>query len=90
MLNLGKRGSGLDLLDAGGIIAGTHHERWDVTGYPNGISGEDIPIYGHICALADIFDALCSKRVYKDPWTTEQVFEYIQSESGTFFEPHFS
>ncbi|PKG39678.1 DUF3369 domain-containing protein [Psychromonas sp. Urea-02u-13] len=80
-------GSGLELLDAGAIIAGTHHERWNGTGYPNGLSGEDIPIYGRICALADIFDALCSKRAYKEPWGIESVLEYIQSESGAFFEP---
>lgn len=80
-------GSGLELLDAGAIIAGTHHERWDGTGYPNGLSGEDIPIYGRICALADIFDALCSKRAYKEPWPIEKVLEYIQSESGVFFDP---
>ena len=80
-------GSGLELLDAGAIIAGTHHERWDGNGYPNGLSGEDIPIYGRICALADIFDALCSKRAYKAPWEIERVLEYIQSESGAFFEP---
>ncbi|MCK6262961.1 DUF3369 domain-containing protein [Vibrio sp. ZSDE26] len=80
-------GSDLELLDAGAIIAGTHHERWDGTGYPKGTSGENIPIYGRICSLADIFDALCSKRVYKDPWSIEDVFKYIQSESGKFFDP---
>lgn len=80
-------GSELELLDAGAIIAGTHHERWDGNGYPNGLSGTDIPLYGRICSLADIFDALCSKRAYKKPWPIEQVLEYIQSESGKFFEP---
>jgi len=80
-------GSGLELLDAGSIIAGTHHERWDGNGYPKGLSGTDIPLYGRICALADIFDALCSKRAYKDPWSIDEVFEYIKSESGKFFEP---
>ncbi|MGF1721111.1 DUF3369 domain-containing protein [Vibrio kyushuensis] len=80
-------GSDLELLDAGAIIAGTHHERWDGNGYPNGTSGESIPIYGRICALADIFDALCSKRVYKDPWSVDDVFDYIESESGKFFDP---
>ncbi|OEF07307.1 response regulator [Vibrio genomosp. F10] len=81
------QGSELELLDAGAIIAGTHHERWDGNGYPNGLSGENIPIYGRICALADIFDALCSKRVYKDAWSIEKVFDYIESESGLFFDP---
>ncbi|MCP5077501.1 MAG: DUF3369 domain-containing protein [Psychromonas sp.] len=81
------KGSGLDLLDAGSIIAGTHHERWDGNGYPKGLSGANIPLYGRICALADIFDALCSKRAYKDPWSIDEVFDYIKSESGSFFEP---
>ncbi|MEZ8825074.1 HD domain-containing phosphohydrolase [Vibrio amylolyticus] len=80
-------GSGLMLLDAGATIAGTHHEKWDGSGYPNGLSGEQIPIFGRICALADIFDALCSKRVYKEPWSLEEVFSYIESESGQFFDP---
>lgn len=80
-------GSGLELLDAGAVIAGKHHERWDGQGYPDGLSGYEIPIFGRICALADIFDALCSKRVYKEPWPIEHVFEYIKSESGKFFEP---
>ncbi|MCE2569902.1 HD domain-containing phosphohydrolase [Motilimonas eburnea] len=80
-------GSHLTLLDAGAIIAGTHHERWDGQGYPQGLSGTDIPIFGRICALADIFDALCSKRIYKEPWSIESVFEYIEQESGKFFEP---
>ncbi len=80
-------GSDLTLLDAGATIAGTHHERWDGTGYPNGLTGTQIPIYGRICALADIFDALCSKRCYKEPWDLDKVFEYIESESGKFFDP---
>lgn len=81
------QGSGLELLDAGSVIAGTHHERWDGKGYPKGLSGTEIPLYGRICALADIFDALCSKRAYKEPWSIDDVFEYIESESGKFFEP---
>ncbi|PKF63112.1 hypothetical protein CW745_06750 [Psychromonas sp. psych-6C06] len=80
-------GSGLELLDAGAIIAGTHHERWDGMGYPKGLSGTDIPIYGRICSLADIFDALCSTRAYKKPWPIEEVLSYIKAESGKFFEP---
>lgn len=80
-------GSGLTLIELGADIAGTHHERWDGNGYPQGLSGENIPIAGRIVALTDIFDALSSKRVYKGPWTVEEVVSYLEAESGKFFEP---
>jgi response regulator RpfG family c-di-GMP phosphodiesterase len=80
-------GSHQNLLDAGSVIAGTHHERWDGTGYPNGLKGEGIPIFGRICALTDIFDALSSKRCYKEPWSDAQVLDYIKEQSGAFFDP---
>lgn len=69
------------------IIAGQHHERWDGNGYPNGLQGEDIHIAGRIAALADVFDALGSKRCYKDPWPDEQIIELIRQESGKQFDP---
>ncbi len=68
-------------------IALTHHERFNGKGYPNGISGEDIPLSGRIVALADVFDALASKRCYKDAWSIENVVAHIKKESGQHFDP---
>ena len=69
-------------------IALTHHEKWDGSGYPQEISGEDIPICGRITAIADVFDALSSKRAYKEPWSDEEIKNYFQEHSGTQFDPH--
>ena len=60
-------GSRSDLVQLGEVIARTHHERWDGTGYPAGLAGEDIPLAGRICAICDVFDALVSSRPYKPP-----------------------
>ncbi|NOQ65582.1 MAG: response regulator [Methyloprofundus sp.] len=68
-------------------IALHHHEKWDGSGYPNGLMGEEISIGGRICALADVFDALLSKRPYKEPWAIEKVLAFIESESGKHFDP---
>ena len=68
-------------------IALTHHEKWDGTGYPNGLSGEDIPLTGRITAVADVFDALSSKRPYKLAFPLEKCFTIIQEGSGTHFDP---
>jgi len=81
------RRSSRPLMKLGAEIAVTHHERWDGTGYPNGLAGEAIPISGRITALADVFDALGSKRSYKDPWTEDMVADVIRQGSGTHFEP---
>jgi response regulator RpfG family c-di-GMP phosphodiesterase len=69
------------------MLAGHHHEKWDGSGYPAGLKGEDIHIYGRIGALADVFDALGSKRCYKEPWTMEQILTFIKDQSGSHFEP---
>lgn len=69
------------------ILALGHHERWDGTGYPNGIKGQDIDIYSRITSLADVFDALSHKRCYKDAWPLEEVREYLMDESGKMFDP---
>lgn len=74
-------------LKAGGIIAYNHHERYDGKGYPNGLSGEDIPILGRITAIADVFDALTSIRPYKNAWSTEQAFNLLIEEKGKHFDP---
>ena len=75
------------VLRMGEIIALTHHEKWDGSGYPNRLSGEDIPLPGRICALADVFDALSSKRCYKDAWPLEKTLAEIRSSSGKHFDP---
>jgi putative two-component system response regulator len=75
------------VIQMGEIIALTHHERWDGSGYPNRLSGEDIPLAGRICAIVDVFDALSSKRCYKEPWPLEKVMEELRSLSGIQFDP---
>lgn len=68
-------------------IALGHHERWDGNGYPKGVSGLDIPVSARIVALADVFDALGSKRCYKPPWGDDDIFKFIKEQSGLIFEP---
>jgi HD-GYP domain-containing protein (c-di-GMP phosphodiesterase class II) len=76
-----------DILKTASIVAYEHHEKWDGTGYPRGLSGEDIHIYGRITALADVFDALGSQRVYKEAWEDERIFTLFKEESGKQFDP---
>ena len=68
-------------------IAITHQEKWDGSGYPNGMKGEDIPLEGRIVAIADVFDALTSIRPYKKAWTVEDAVNMIEQESGKHFDP---
>lgn len=68
-------------------IALTHHEWWDGSGYPRGLSGAEIPLAGRIVALADVFDALTHRRPYKEPWPVERALEEVRSLSGTHFDP---
>ncbi|WP_153556617.1 HD domain-containing phosphohydrolase [Roseimaritima sediminicola] len=68
-------------------IAMTHHERWDGTGYPRGLSGEDIPLSGRIVAVADVYDALTSQRVYKPAYSHEKAVQIIRESSGSHFDP---
>ena len=68
-------------------IAMYHHERWDGSGYPEGLKGEDIPLPARIMALADVYDALVSKRCYKDAMTEQEAIDEIRRESGTHFDP---
>jgi len=81
------KGSDRKIIKAADIIAMEHHEKWDGTGYPKGLKHEDIHIYGRIVAIADVFDALTHKRVYKDSWTPEDATAYIQKNAGTHFDP---
>jgi HD-GYP domain-containing protein (c-di-GMP phosphodiesterase class II) len=86
-------GQGADLLaHLGGFeqehpIVLSHHERWDGAGYPNGIAGDQIPLEARILAVCDVYDALISKRAYREPWTHEKALAQIVTESGTAFDP---
>ncbi|MCM2678738.1 response regulator [Echinimonas agarilytica] len=76
-----------ELLKMAKVIALTHHEKWDGSGYPNGLSGEAIPIEGRIIAIADVFDALTTERPYKKAWTVEDAIATIEKDAGTHFDP---
>ena len=80
-------GSPSPVLQAGETIARAHHERWDGSGYPGGLRGEDIPLAGRICAVADVFDALTSNRHYRDALPNATVWEMMQAERGRHFDP---
>lgn len=75
------------LLSAACSIAYQHHERWDGSGYPEGLAGEDIHIFARITALADVYDALSMARCYKQAWPEDRVLRYIRQERGSFFDP---
>ncbi len=76
-----------DLLRFAATLAGAHHERWDGTGYPRGLKGEEIPLAGRICAVADVLDALASPRCYKPAWPEDKVREEFQKQRGKQFQP---
>ena len=80
-------GSTSPLLQMAETIARTHHERWDGSGYPSGLKGEQIPLEGRICAICDVFDALGSKRPYKEAWPPASVLDEIARGSGSHFDP---
>ena len=80
-------GSRSPLVQMAEVIARTHHERWDGTGYPAGLAGEAIPLVGRITALCDVYDALTSKRAYKPAWTIQDALDEIERESGRHFDP---
>ncbi|GAB2846330.1 two-component system response regulator [Pseudoduganella ginsengisoli] len=75
------------LLQAGAIIAQSHHERYDGSGYPHGLAGKAIPLYGRIVAVADVLDALTSSRPYKQAWDFASARAFMQQSSGTHFDP---
>ncbi|WP_424769069.1 HD domain-containing phosphohydrolase [Paenibacillus sp. sgz302251] len=75
------------LMKAAAIVALQHHEKWDGSGYPQGLKGEDIHIYGRITAIADVFDALGSARIYKAAWELENILSLIREEQGKHFDP---
>jgi HD-GYP domain-containing protein (c-di-GMP phosphodiesterase class II) len=80
-------GSRSPVVQLGEVIARTHHERWDGSGYPAGLAGEAIPLAGRICAICDVFDALVSARPYKTAWAVEDALDEIRALSGSHFDP---
>lgn len=80
-------GSDSALLQMAERVAASHHEKWDGTGYPRGLRQEAIPLAGRIAALADVFDALCSRRPYKEPFPVERALAIIRAEAGKHFDP---
>jgi putative two-component system response regulator len=81
------QGSKSSLLDSAALIAWTHHEKWDGSGYPRGLKGEDIPLHGRIVAVADVFDALTTERPYKKAWEIGRAVQFLQDGAGTHFDP---
>jgi len=79
-------GSHTEVLDMAYNIAYSHHEKWDGSGYPNGLRGEEIPVEARIVALADVYDALSSKRVYKDAFPRDKCVEIVSSERNQHFQ----
>jgi len=81
------KGSASALLQAAAIIAITHHEKYDGSGYPYGLKGEEIPLHGRIIAIADVFDALTSERPYKPDWGMDRAVAYLRDNCGSHFDP---
>ncbi len=81
------KGSERAILRAAATVAVEHHERYDGTGYPRGLAGEEIHIYGRIVAIADVFDALSFDRVYKSAWPTDEIRALFEKERGRHFDP---
>ncbi|MEH6578958.1 MAG: two-component system response regulator [Amphritea sp.] len=79
---------GSELLQLAGSVALTHHEKWNGQGYPSGLAGEEIPLVARIVAIADVFDALTSKRPYKQAWSVEDAMNHLKNEAGEHFDPH--
>ena len=76
-----------EFLIAAAQIARDHHEKWNGEGYPHARKGEEISLFGRITAIADVFDALSSKRPYKEAWSFEEAFDYIKANVGSHFDP---
>lgn len=81
------KGSKVPFIEMAARIAACHHEKWDGTGYPQGLKGEDIPIEARMTTLADVYDALSHRRHYKEPWPEAKVVEILQEGRGTHFDP---
>ena len=81
------RESLLCFIKAASVISAAHHEKYNGTGYPNGLKGGEIPLFGRIVALADVFDALTSKRAYKEKFSMEETLKIIREGVGKHFDP---
>lgn len=81
------RGSRSSLLDLAAVIARTHHEKFDGSGYPHGLAGAEIPLAGRVAAVADVFDALTCDRVYRPAWAVEQAVTWLTEQRGSHFDP---
>ena len=79
--------SNREILKIAEIVISQHHEKYDGTGYPNGLKGDEIHIYGRITAIADVFDALSHKRVYKEAWDHERILDFFMEQKGKHFDP---
>jgi putative two-component system response regulator len=85
--DIGENAAETSFLSHAKVFAGTHHERWDGTGYPYGLSGYNIPLQGRIMAIADVYDALVAERPYKKSYTHEEAEAIIAQGKGTHFDP---
>ena len=81
------KSSSRPILKAAAIVSYTHHEKWDGSGYPEGLSGENIHIFGRITAIADVFDALGSHRVYKKAWELDRILALFAEQRALHFDP---
>ena len=81
-------GSPSPILKAAAEICRSHHEKWDGSGYPDGLKGDKIPMFARVLALVDVFDALLSKRCYKDAWGYDEALKHIKGQAGKHFDPH--
>jgi len=84
---IASRTNDVDFLKNARLFAGSHHERWDGTGYPRGLAGTDIPLQGRLMAIADVYDALMSERPYKKTFTEEDTVRIIMEGAGKHFDP---
>lgn len=82
-----KKIEGDNFLDIAGEIAEFHHEKWDGTGYPSGLAGQDIPLSSRIMTVADVYDALISRRCYKPPFPRDYAMDFMKKSRGTMFDP---
>lgn len=76
-----------EVIRVAGVIAGSHHEKYDGTGYPRQLAGKDIPLEGRITAICDVFDALTSSRCYKSKWKDSTAYEFMKNNAGSHFDP---
>ena len=84
---IGRITRSLAFFEAAEIIAVSHHERWDGSGYPGGLAQESIPLPGRLMALADVYDALATPRAYKEAWSLDEAADYVLSQAGEHFDP---